>query len=73
MDGTLQRIIDGPFARILRFILLLPYTTYECTAVIGDELVVFRVNPDGTPGSTSFDLTKCKVVGGGNVHFETGN
>ena len=49
------------------------YTTYECTAVIGNEPVVFRVNPDGTPGLTSFDLTKCKVVGGGNVHFETGN
>lgn len=45
------------------------YTVYECKVPIGQEPVVFRVNRDGTPGEPSFDLSKCKRLRMGNLHF----
>jgi hypothetical protein len=47
------------------------YTIYECTVPVSTTRVEFRINSDGTPGKTSFDLTKCKLVRRGNVHLET--
>lgn len=46
------------------------YTTYECTIPVSPPPVEFRIKSDGTPGDTSFDLTKCKVVRRGNLLLE---
>ena len=46
------------------------YTIYECTATVGPKAVEFKINPDGTPGETSFDLKKCKVIRSGNLLLE---
>jgi hypothetical protein len=46
------------------------YTVYECTAPVGPAPVEFKINPDGTPGETSFDLKKCKVIRSGNLLLE---
>lgn len=42
------------------------YTTYECAVPVSPSPVEFRIESDGTPGSTSFDLSKCKVVRSGS-------
>ncbi|MFG0261657.1 MAG: hypothetical protein ACF788_04630 [Novipirellula sp. JB048] len=46
------------------------YTLYECTVPVSASPITIQVNQDGTPGETSFDLTECRVVGTGNVHWE---
>ena len=46
------------------------YTVYECTVPISPAPVKFEIARDGTPGPTSFDLTKCKVIRRGNEHFD---
>ncbi len=38
------------------------YTIYECTVPVSSTPLEFHVKSDGTPGATSFDVTKCKVV-----------
>ncbi len=43
------------------------YTVYECTVPVSPALITIRVNTDGTPGDTSFDLAKCKVIRNGSV------
>jgi hypothetical protein len=42
------------------------YTTYECTVPVSSTPITIKVNADGTPGDTSFDLSKCKVIRSGN-------
>jgi hypothetical protein len=42
------------------------YTIYECTVPISDSPLTIKVS--STPGETSFDLTKCRVVKTGNIH-----
>lgn len=46
------------------------YTIYECTVPISALPITIKVNRDGTPGEPSFDLSKCRVVKSGNVHWE---
>ena len=46
------------------------YTIYECTVPVSPTVVEFKINSDGTPGKTSFDLTKCKLIRGGNMLLE---
>ena len=46
------------------------YTTYECTVPVSASPITIKVNRDGTPGATSFDLTECRVVKSGNLHWE---
>lgn len=46
------------------------YTIYECQIPVSPTRVEFRINSDGTPGKTSFDLSKCKVVRKGNILLE---
>lgn len=46
------------------------YTTYECTVPVSASPITIKVNRDGTPGEISIDLTKCRVVKSGNVHWE---
>jgi hypothetical protein len=46
------------------------YTTYECTVPISASPITIKVNRDGTPGATSFDLTECRIVKSGNLHWE---
>jgi hypothetical protein len=41
---------------------------YECTVLISPTPLEFKIAPDGTPGATSFDLTRCKVIPQRNVH-----
>lgn len=43
------------------------YTIYECTVPVSASPVTIKVNM--TPGETSFDLTKCRVVKTGNLHW----
>jgi len=43
------------------------YTTYECTVPVSSKPVEFKIDSDGTPGKTSYDLTKCKIVKRGNL------
>lgn len=44
------------------------YTIYECTVPISDSPVTIKVS--STPGETSFDLTKCRAVKTGNIHWQ---
>jgi hypothetical protein len=46
------------------------YTVYECTVPVSTTAVEFNINSDGTPGKTSFDLAKCKLVRSGNLHLK---
>ncbi len=46
------------------------YTSYECIVPVSASPITIKVNTDGTPGETSFDLTDCRVVKTGNVHWE---
>ncbi|MCA8992929.1 MAG: hypothetical protein KDA88_13150 [Planctomycetaceae bacterium] len=46
------------------------YTVYECVVPISEEPVTFKVAPDHSPGETSFDLQKCKVIRAGNLLWE---
>jgi hypothetical protein len=46
------------------------YTIYECTVAVSASPVTIKVNRDGTPGDTSFDLSQCRVVKTGNVHWD---
>lgn len=46
------------------------YTIYECTVPVSPTAVEFKINSDGTPGETSFDLTKCRLVRSGNLLVE---
>ena len=46
------------------------YATYECTVPVSPKPVEFIIDPGGTPGATSFDLTKCKLVRHGNLLLE---
>jgi hypothetical protein len=46
------------------------YAIYECTVPVSPSAVEFHINPDGTPGETSFDLTKCTLVRSGNLLLE---
>jgi hypothetical protein len=43
------------------------YTIYECTVPVSPTAVEFNINSDGTPGETSFDLTKCRLVRSANL------
>jgi hypothetical protein len=43
------------------------YATYECTVPVSSKPIEFKIDSDGTPGKTSFDLTKCKIVKRGNL------
>ena len=43
------------------------YTIYECTVPISPTPVEIKIDSDGTPGATSFDLTECNVIGNGNA------
>jgi hypothetical protein len=45
------------------------YTVYECTVPVSPTPVEIKINSDGTPGETSFDLAKCKVIRRGNLHL----
>ena len=46
------------------------YSVYECTVPVSPTAFEIKITPNGTPGATSFDLTKCKVIRHGNVLFE---
>jgi hypothetical protein len=46
------------------------YTIYECTVPVSASPITIKVNKDGTPGATSFDLAECRVVKSGNLHWE---
>lgn len=46
------------------------YTIYECIVPVSASPITIKVNSDGTPGKTSFDLSKCRVVKTGNVQWE---
>ncbi|MEZ5943093.1 MAG: hypothetical protein R3C18_17000 [Planctomycetaceae bacterium] len=46
------------------------YTVYECVVPISSEPVTVHVAPDSTPGETSFDLQKCKIIRSGNLLLE---
>lgn len=46
------------------------YTIYECSVPVSQGRITVKVNPDGTPGRTSFDLAECRVVKTGDVHGE---
>ena len=46
------------------------YTVYECVVPISSRPVTIKVNTDGTPGETSFDLAECRIVKTGNLHEE---
>ena len=42
-------------------------TIYECTVPVSPTLVEFQITPQGTPGATSLDLAKCKIIFQGNA------
>ncbi len=46
------------------------YVVYECTVPISPDPISFQINPDGTPGATSFDLSQCKMIRSGNLLLE---
>jgi hypothetical protein len=46
------------------------YTIYECTVPVSPTPVEFTINSGGTPGKTSFDLEKCKLIRSGNLLLE---
>ena len=43
------------------------YTIYECTVPVSPTPLEIKIAPGGTPGATSFDLAKCRVIRGGNL------
>ena len=46
------------------------YTTYECVVPLSGTMITVKVNADGMPGETSFDLSKCRIIKEGNLHWE---
>lgn len=46
------------------------YTTYECKLPVTTEPITIQINQDGTPGPTSFDLSKCRMIKSGNALLE---
>lgn len=45
------------------------YSVYECKLPISARPVVFEIDLSGVPGETSFDLSECKRLKTGNLHF----
>lgn len=43
------------------------FTVYECTVPVSPEPLTFKINADGTPGETSFDLADCKLIESGSL------
>lgn len=46
------------------------YTVYECKQPRSDKPVLFEIDSSGCPGKTSFDLSACKIIKSGSVHFD---
>ncbi len=46
------------------------YTIYECSVAVSPEPVRIQVTAGGLPGTTSFDLADCLVIGRGNVFWD---
>jgi hypothetical protein len=43
------------------------YTIYECTVPVSSTPLEIKIARGGTPGATSFDLAKCRVIRRGSL------
>ena len=49
------------------------YTIYECRLPISAQPVVFEIDSSGCLGEPSFDLSECRIIKTGSVHFDDTN